>query len=204
MMEKPQTYYYSNNALDIPLIRYQVSEAPLWIAPYRYRIRDQSIDFADGAVHFFIDDRRFEVAYNKPLRVLKTVQAYGMAFTPDFSVFIGMPRALQIYNIYRSRWVGAYWQHNGLTVVPTITWGDESTYDFCYLGIEKGSTVALSSVGAGDEDTFSPGYREMVARLDPRQVLIFGSLPDDLQSLVEYTSYPSDKWKQGRIAMRKD
>lgn len=203
-MEKPQEYFYANNSLDIPLIRLQASDPPRWIAPYRYRIRQKDIKLAEGAVHFFIDDRRFEVAYNKPIRVLKSIQAYQMAFTPDFSLFIGMPRTIQIYNIYRSRWVGAYWQHRNVSVIPTITWGDESSFDFCFLGIEQGATVAISTIGAGEDESFSKGYREMIKQINPHQILIFGTVPKALESLADQINYPSDKWKQGRIAMRKD
>ena len=29
--------------------------------------------------------------------------------------------------------------------IPTISWGLENTFDFCFNGIEKGSTVAVST-----------------------------------------------------------
>ena len=33
----------------------------------------------------------------------------------------------------------------GIRVIPTVNWGLENTFDFCFNGIEKGSTVAVST-----------------------------------------------------------
>ena len=36
------------------------------------------------------------------------------------------------YIVYlKNRWGGAYWQSSGLTVIPTISWGDERSFEFC-------------------------------------------------------------------------
>jgi len=39
-------------------------------------------------------------------------------------------------------------------VIPIVSWGDESTFDFCFSGIEKGSAVAGSNTPrlAADSD----------------------------------------------------
>ncbi len=42
-----------------------------------------------------------------------------------------MASVLQLYNVFRNRWCGAYWASQGLRVVPTVNWGDETTFDFC-------------------------------------------------------------------------
>ena len=39
--------------------------------------------------------------------------------------------------------------NKGIWVIPTISWGLENTFDFCFNGIEKGSTVAVSTYMAG-------------------------------------------------------
>ena len=56
-----------------------------------------------------------------------------------------MNKNMQRYNTFRNRWVGAYLTNKGIRVVPTISWGLENTFDFCFNGIEKGSTVAVST-----------------------------------------------------------
>ena len=71
-------------------------------------------------VHFFIDDYRFEVLYNHPEKVLGKLRKYRFVLTPDYSLYSDMDPWRQIESIGKTRWVGAYWQKNGLTVVPTI------------------------------------------------------------------------------------
>ena len=33
----------------------------------------------------------------------------------------------------------------GIRVIPSVSWGNENTFEFCFEGIEKGSTVAVST-----------------------------------------------------------
>lgn len=47
-----------------------------------------------------------------------------------------MPLALQF--IAHSRTVGVgHWQNQGLKVIPTVNWGKEDSFEFCFNGIEK-------------------------------------------------------------------
>lgn len=48
----------------------------------------------------------------------------------------------QLENVAKNRSVGAYWQSKGLTVIPTVSWGLAQSFDFCFDGIEKNTTVA--------------------------------------------------------------
>lgn len=60
-------------------------------------------------------------------------------------MYIEMNKNLQRYNTFRNRWVGAYLANKGIRVIPTVSWGLKNTFDFCFNGIEKGSTVAVST-----------------------------------------------------------
>lgn len=68
-------------------------------------------------------------------------------YPPDFSMYSDLPLAIQIYNTFRRRWCGAFWQEQGLNVIPSVCWGTSESYDFCFEGIEKGSIVAVLSFG---------------------------------------------------------
>lgn len=52
---------------------------------------------------------------------------------------------MQLYNTFRNRWCGAYFASEGMRVIPTVSWGDERSFAFCFEGIPKGSTVAVST-----------------------------------------------------------
>ena len=72
-----------------------------------------------------------------------------------------MPQAVQLFNIFKSRWCGTYWQKHGLIVVPNASWGDVSTFDYCFDGIEKGSVVAVGTIGfKKSRGCFMRGYNE--------------------------------------------
>jgi Domain of unknown function (DUF4417) len=148
-----------------------------------------------GAIHFFLDDYRFESLWASPERLLPRVTAVGAALTPDFSVWRDMPLAAQVWNVYRSRWLGAYWQSHGVQVIPTVSWGRRDTFEFCFDGIPKGSTVAVSSVGvsAKDKALHRAGIRELIRRVDPQRIISYGRLRYcdgiELPEVVEYPTF---------------
>lgn len=157
-----------------------------YAVPYGQRVR--TAEEPDGGfVHFFLDDYRFEGVWNRPRRSLQYIAPYGATLTPDFSLYPEMPLALQILQVYRNRWCGAFWQQEaGITVVPTVGWSDEDSFAFCFLGIEEGSVVALSTVGLqrgasdGERRMFITGYEEMVRQIQPSCVLVHGENPGAL------------------------
>ena len=128
--------------------------------------------------HFFIDDYQFERLWNSPAQYLDVLRGYDCVLTPDFSLYMDMPDPMQQWNRYRSAALGKYWADNGLSVVPTLSWAQPSSYAFCFKGIPKRSTVATSTVGvARDKDAqeaWRDGMREAMKRLEPSRVLLYG------------------------------
>lgn len=128
--------------------------------------------------HFFIDDYQFERLWSQPSAYLEALRGYDCVLTPDFSLYMDMPDAMQQWNRYRSAALGRYWAENGLTVVPTLSWAQRSSYRFCFKGIPKHSTVATSTVGVardGDaQKVWHDGMREAMRRLEPSRVLLYG------------------------------
>jgi hypothetical protein len=196
-----------DNPLDIPQLAHTpLASVPGWLMPYRQRPVDG--EMARGAgLHFFLEDYRFEAVWNRPGQALKGLRPYTAVLTPDFSLYRDWPLAAQLWNVYRSRWCGAYWQANGLTVIPTVSWSTAVSYDFCFLGIPRHSVVAVATVGLRwrqDETArtlFVAGFREMLRRLSPSRVLCYGDLPPLCHDLVEIISYPT-RWQGIRQARR--
>ncbi|KRD08588.1 hypothetical protein ASE48_08470 [Mycobacterium sp. Root265] len=150
----------------------------------------------DGALHFFLDDYRFETVWSSPERLLDRVKAVGASLTPDFSIWVDMPMAAQVWNVYRNRWCGAYWQSHGINVIPTAHWGTPDTYNFCFDGIPLNSIVATSSMGAhkykSDQALFRDGLQELVDRTQPKLLLSYGQLRySDGLDLPEVREYPT-------------
>jgi hypothetical protein len=165
------------------------------------KLLDSSID-DNTAVHFFLDDYRFESIWKSPERNLDVMQYRGLALSPDFSLWVDMPPAMQIWNVYRNRYIGAYWQQHGIHVIPTVSWSNISSYNFCFLGIEQGSQVAISTVGVirdkAAHKAFRNGFDAMIEVIQPSSILCYGSLsPLNIQTDIPITEYPS-RWEQIR------
>lgn len=126
-------------------------------------------------IHFFIHDYKFEYTYSNPELALEKVKQYTYLLSPDFSLYTDMPLLLQMYNTFKNRWVGAYWQSKGLKVIPTISWSDERSFDFCFDGVEEGSIVAVSTHGNQKaKEEFLLGYNKMLEKIKPSGILCYG------------------------------
>ena len=104
-------------------------------------------DVSSMIAHFFYDDYKFFAAWSDPDKYFDRLRDFRAVVAPDFSLYTDFPLALQILSVYRRQWIGAYWQSLGLDVIPAAVWGDERSYDFCFDGFPKHSTIAVSSVG---------------------------------------------------------
>ena len=139
------------------------------------------------AIHFFIDDYQFDRIWNNPGRYVEMFKKYDYICSPDYSLYLDFPKALQIYNSFKKQYLGAFFQSQGIKVVPTVSWSDPSSYDWCFDGIEIGSCVACSSVGClrskEAKQIFINGFLYMVDKIDPSQILMVGKLPEELHHL---------------------
>lgn len=144
----------------------------------------------DKIVHFFLDDYRFESIYNNPENKVETLKKYKAVLTPDFSMFVEMPIALQLFSTFKNRWVGAYLQEQGISVIPTVRWGDLTSFNFCFDGIEKGSIVAVSTIGIKKEKShFILGYNEMLSRIKPSKIICYGKPFDEMKGDIIEVDY---------------
>ena len=138
----------------------------------------------DHWLHFYIHDKQFERVWNNPKQYLNLLKRFAGVITPDFSLYRGLPLAMQIWNTYRNRAI-AYWlQSNGVDIIPNIRWGDERTYSFAFEGIEQGGTVAVSTNGCIqkklDRHYFAKGLAKMVEVLKPDTIINYSYTPDDI------------------------
>lgn len=127
-------------------------------------------------IHFFTYDWNFQSVYEKPEESLEKLDQYYALLTPEFSTYKDMPLARQIDSIFKSRWCGAFWQKQGMIVIPTISWGSIPCLEFCFDGIEKGSVVAVSTYTREDNrDDFMLGYNKMLEIIEPSAIICYGT-----------------------------
>lgn len=154
--------------------------------------------------HFYYDDYKFIAAWRNPDKYVERLKRFKAVVAPDFSLYTDFPRALQILSCYRRQWCGAYWQSLGIDVIPDVVWGDKDSFSYCFDGIPKHSTVAISSVGvktdkewSGKEgDMFKAGFDEMCRRLEPTTILYYGDMIEGLHgNMIRIPSFYEQRRK---------
>ena len=160
---------------NLPVMRTDYSVRADSLIPFN---RAKTCTRKDVGVHFFIDDYQFERVWKSPQLYVEMLRKYRFVCAPDFSLYLDMPMAAKIWNVYRSRLITAYWQSMGLKVVPVLQWADPKTWDFCFEGINKGGTVAVSTLGAAkhrlSRQIWIAGMKEAVRQLHPDVILLYG------------------------------
>ena len=86
--------------------------------------------------------------------------------------------------------LGAYWQSKGRIVIPTISWSDARSFEFCFDGVETGSTVAIGMIGCKRNKLhFLRGFWAMVEKIDPSQIICFGTPFPEMQGNLVVVDY---------------
>jgi len=139
-----------------------------------------------GVLLFYTEDDRFESCWNAVPEFTARLlgQGWGGVVTPDFSTYWNWPWIHRLYNIYRQRYVGRYWQEAGIPIIPgLVTVGDITKTEFEIMGIPKKCPVIAFECRAG----FSPGeegdkqraiwmesINRQIKELKPENVVVYG------------------------------
>ncbi len=179
--------------LGIPLIQKpEKFIIPSDIVPFTKRNRIKRNDVAIG---FYEMNAEFSDVLISPEKYIEefrknplvTPENARLVLSPDCSLYRNAPLAVQISNIYRNRAIGFYYQQRGAYVIPQVRWGNELTYTtkllperIAFLGVEKNSIVAIGTYGCcktcDDKYHFEAGLSAMLEVLEPRIVLVYGSM----------------------------
>lgn len=180
----------TNNAYNLSIIEYDNLTNDFWqmpiLKPCDYIPKELiSFNYAktserkDVGVHFCIDDYQFERVWNNPEKYLPILMEYECIMTPDFSLYMDMPMPMKIWNTYRARMIGNYYQSKGLRVIPTISWCEPETFSFVFKGLPQNGTVLLSTIGIKNDLTvFKQGYPEFIKQVQPKNILLYGGKID--------------------------
>lgn len=146
---------------------------------------------AIGALsHFYVQDRRYPRLYYRPTATLAILKSTAMVLGLDHSTYRDLPLTEQQHSVYLNR-ASDYWlQREGVTVIPNVGYGDERSYAFCCEGIEKGSSIAVSSAGNKrrrvDITYFIEGFRFVVNYLHPHSVIVHGNIHPEIREIAAY------------------
>lgn len=140
-------------------------------------------------VHFYLGDYKIEPLWNRPDLYIEMLKRYRAIVAPDFSQYVGMPRAMQIFQHYRNMSLAAYAQSKGLHVIPSASWSDEESFEYCFDGMPTESCICVSTVGCVKNPEvrkrFMTGYEEMLRQLNPRQIIFYGIATPEMLKLFD-------------------
>ena len=209
--ERERTYNtYNMNLVDyveltpdkwqMPII-HKTNFVPDDMIGFKYVKADNNENAEKAGIHCFIDDYQFERLWNRPDEYIELVRPYQCLCSPDFSLYTDMTMPTKIWNVYRSRLIGAYYQAQGIEVIPTVQWAQEDTFEFCFKGIERGGTVAVSTIGVKEDPDalaiWNAGMTEMIKQIRPKTILVYGGTLDfdyGKIKVVYYENHQLQKW----------
>ena len=136
----------------------------------------------DVGIHFYVDDYQFERIWNEPEKYIEILKRFDCVLTPDFSLYMDMPMSMKIWNVFRSRLIGQMCQDAGLIVIPTVSWAEKETFEFCFDGLPEKSVLSISTIGVKNSkeamEIWKAGVDEMIKRKNPHTLLVYGGEVD--------------------------
>lgn len=171
---------------ELPVInRVNLNDEIIRMIPLSKTKRNDSDEHCKFGVHCFEDDYRLTALYNNPERAIDKLMQYAFICTPDYSTYSDMDVWRQLESVAHSRWVGAYWQKHGITVIPTVSWSDKRSFLFCFDSIISGSDIAVGTIGCKhSKKSFLYGYDAMLEKLAPKKVFCVGKPFDEMRGNV--------------------
>lgn len=159
-----------------------------------------------NAVHFFLDDYKFEQIWTRPKDFVRLFsEEYAGIISPTFSIWSNQPFALNLFNMYRSRWIARYYQEWGIPVLIDVRWSDEDSYSYCFNAIKKNSPVIVNTVGTfylDNRKMFVKGFEEMLRKIEPRKLYVYGEhMPVQFDKYFDEVIYYESFWKKRRKEM---
>ena len=153
---------------------------------FNYATNPSTKNKEDLWVHFFLPDYRFQQVWNNPQNYIECFKQYRGIISPDFSMYVGMPKAMQIFQVYRQAFLTSYYQQYGIKVIPSVIWAEPDTFDWCFDWIPKGSAIVCSTVGCVQNKearkAFLIGYEAMLDRVQPSDIIFYGhEIPEATQ-----------------------
>lgn len=162
---------------DMPEVKAYTGDIPVTLTPYSMKDSGNK----QGALHFFIDDYRFLGMYvwGSLPRFTEKIAPYKMVIGPDFSLYLDQSFALNLFQIYQNRVTTAYWQSVGLQVIPSVSWGNADSFEYCFEGLPQQSVLSIGGMGnahhASMTQLWEYGVYMTIEHLNPIALIIYGA-----------------------------
>lgn len=177
-------YQHDYNQLGVPIMN-KVTEDMLDFSKVQpLNVQNLSIKNSNTRklVLGFSHDDKIERFYNNPFKYVPRFQSAYAVATPDYSLHPQMDMPLYLNQIYKNRWLGCFWQEHDIMALPCVGWTTEEWDDLSFAAIEIGSVVVISTLGCKrDVDFFMRGYNEMIRRIEPSLIIVYGDMLPEMR-----------------------
>lgn len=155
-----------------------------------HNIRKNDIAHKDYGVHFYKWDDKLEKFYKNPDKYVEILKQYKFIFTPDYSIYLFSNSNVQRFNIFKSRWVGNYYQRKGCVVYPGAGWAGKESFSWCFAGLPYNGTLSISTLGTFTEHKkgFLDGYFELLKQKNPKNILCYGKVHKEMKGTCNIVS----------------
>jgi hypothetical protein len=96
-------------------------------------------------------------------------------------------------------------QDAGLIVIPTVSWAERETFDFCFDGLPENSVLSISTIGVKNSpeamSIWRDGMAELIKRKSPHSLLVYGGAVDFDYGDIEVTYFANavtERMKKGK------
>ena len=148
--------------------------------PVNYMMSDSSI--SSHWYHCFVSDKMFERFWHGFWKYGSYFHAASGFISTDYSIYRDMPEEIQIRNCYRNRVMAYAMQKLNPNIIPTAGFGGENTWDWCFDGLPRHSSIAITTNGTlSDPEArrlFIGGIDALVHVLDPYALIVCGNYPN--------------------------
>ena len=147
------------------------------------------LDRSGAFLHFYNHDRRFVRRFmEQKEKWLDEFRCFAGIIGMDNSVSRDLPLAEQMHSYYLNRAMDYWLCRQEFRVIPNVSWGDWRSFEFCFDGIAKDSTIAISSHGSMRESVeqgyFYDGLVLVPRVLHPRKVIFHGRISDMAREIL--------------------
>lgn len=167
-----------DNQTKVPIIEgYHVADLPARMIAFSEAMSASQTDF-DAIVHFYVSDDRFMRLFREPEKYVPKLKQFKYVLSPDMSQFVEMPSYSRFANNCHNKAMAQYLQRQGVKIIANVTWSLPDSYEYCFAGIPKGTTIAINSngVNASSDSKYLwyRGYEEALRQLQPTRIIRYG------------------------------
>lgn len=189
---------------DMPVLKPVHNVVPRNLVPFHSAKNCKSPQ--ESWYHYYEDDYQFERFWNRPKKYFSILERFEGGISPDYSIYLDMPKSQQIWNCWRNRAITYYMQKHGLLVIPNVGWGDTESLSWAFDGIPEKSVLSITTRGCLRngylcKQSLLNGLHELIRIKKPEKLIVYGQFPENWKHkfpniITTLKTFVEEKWRK--------